>query len=188
MARPKRPSKPHARPPQVDLAQLQRRPAQADDLADLVALVEKTLRKYAEQSLGPWDPLGAERSIEASLQRGDWQILSLHGARLGAIAVVRGDREMRLAELFLEPAFHGRGWGTALVQEVIDEASQRGLPLRLRVLRSNPARRLYARLGFEVERSSPERLWLVAQPWLGGLRAQAMDALIPQPKPPDPAL
>jgi GNAT superfamily N-acetyltransferase len=77
---------------------------------------------------------------------------------------VRDEREMRLAELFLEPAFHGRGWGTALVQEVIAEASQRGLPLRLRVLRSNPARRLYARLGFEVEQSSPERLWMVVQP------------------------
>jgi GNAT superfamily N-acetyltransferase len=117
-----------------------------------------------EQSLGPWDPLGAERSIAASLDQCDWQILSLDGARLGAIGVVRDEREMRLAELFLEPAFHGRGWGTALVQEVIAEASQRGLPLRLRVLRSNPARRLYARLGFEVEQSSPERLWMVVQP------------------------
>ncbi len=164
MVRPKKLARPRPPPPQVDLAQLQRRPAQPSDLADLLALVEKTLRKYVEQSLGPWDSLGAERSIEASLQQCDWQILSLNGARLGAIAVVRGDREMRLAELFLEPAFHGRGWGTALVQEVMAEARQRGLPLRLRVLRSNPARRLYARLGFEVEQSSPERLWMVVQP------------------------
>jgi GNAT superfamily N-acetyltransferase len=164
VARLRKPARPHAPPPAVDLALLQRRPAQPADLADLLALVEKTLRKYVEQSLGPWDPLGAERSIAASLDQCDWQILSLDGARLGAIAVVRDEREMRLAELFLEPAFHGRGWGTALVQEVIAEASQRGLPLRLRVLRSNPARRLYARLGFEVEQSSPERLWMVVQP------------------------
>lgn len=167
MARLRQPARPHAPPPAVDLTQLQRRPAHPADLADLVALVEKTLRKYVEQSLGPWDALGAERSIEASLQQCDWQILSLGGARLGAMAVVRGDREMRLAELFLEPAFHGRGWGTALVQEVMAEARQRGLPLRLRVLRSNPARRLYARLGFEVEQSSPERLWMVVQPRSG---------------------
>ena len=80
------------------------------------------------------------------------------------------------------------GWGTALVQEVMAEARQRGLPVRLRVLRSNPARRLYARLGFEVEQSSPERLWMVVQPG-GGARPQgAVDGLIPQAKQPDSAL
>ena len=148
----------------MDLSRLRRRAAEPADLAELVALVEKTMRKYVEQSLGPWDALGAERSIAASLQQGHWQILSLEGAPLGAMAVVRGDREMRLAELFLQPAFHGQGWGTALVGELLAEAQARQVPLRLRVLRSNPARRLYARLGFEVEQATPERLWLVARP------------------------
>ena len=40
------------------------------------------------------------------------------------------------------------------------EAGSSRLPVRLRVLAVNPARELYARLGFVVTSSTPERLFM----------------------------
>ena len=56
--------------------------------------------------------------------------------------------EVRLDRVFLLPECQNRGIGTRLVRDVLAEARAAGLPVRLRVFRVNPARRLYERLGF----------------------------------------
>ena len=148
----------------VDLNAVQRRVAGLADLPMLLSLVERTLRRSIEKSLGPWNEALTRSAIESSLQEGHWQVLSVGGQPLGALALGGDATEVRLSELFLQPDQQGRGWGTALVAEVLADAHRRGLPVRLRVLRSNPAQRLYARLGFAVEKASRERLWMVARP------------------------
>lgn len=148
----------------ADLRAVSRRAAHLADLPLLLALVEQTMRGYVEKSLGHWDLAATRAALEGSLQDGHWQLLRVGDALLGALAIHRDGSEVRIGELFVEPAQQGRGWGTALVAEVLAEAHGCGLPVRLRVLRSNPAQRLYARLGFEVERASRERLWMVARP------------------------
>lgn len=139
-----------------------RRPATEADVPAILSLVERTMRGYVEASLGRWDEGLARASILASLADGSWEILTLDGAPLGVMAVSDGPDDVWLDEVFLEPAFHGKGWGTRLIREVLDAAHARGRPVRLRVLRANPAQRLYARLGFVVEQASPERVWMVA--------------------------
>lgn len=141
-----------------------RRTATEADVPALLSLVERTMRGYVEASLGRWDEDLARAAILTSLADGSWQVLTLDGAPLGVMAVSDGPDDVWLDELFLEPAVHRQGWGTRLIREVLDAAHARGRPVRLRVLRSNPAQRLYARLGFVVEQASPERVWMVAHP------------------------
>lgn len=141
---------------------LTRRRATEADVPAILSLVERTMRGYVEASLGRWDAELARGSILASLADGSWEVLTLDGAPLGVMAVSDGPDDVWLDELFLEPGFQGRGWGTRLIREVLTAAHARGRPVRLRVLRSNPAQRLYARLGFVVEQASAERLWMVA--------------------------
>jgi RimJ/RimL family protein N-acetyltransferase len=43
-----------------------------------------------------------------------------------------------------------QGIGTSVIQQVLDEARRSGKPVALQVLKVNPARRLYERLGFSV--------------------------------------
>jgi ribosomal protein S18 acetylase RimI-like enzyme len=62
--------------------------------------------------------------------------------------VARTNAEWRLVDISLFPEHRGRGSGTVAIRELIREASDRGLPLRLSVLRTNRAQRLYQRLGF----------------------------------------
>lgn len=48
----------------------------------------------------------------------------------------------------MHPDHQGRGLGTELLRRVLARADARRLPVRLQVLKGNPARRLYRRLGF----------------------------------------
>jgi ribosomal protein S18 acetylase RimI-like enzyme len=48
------------------------------------------------------------------------------------------------------PEHQKRGIGTEVIRSVIAEAGAQKMPLYLSVLKVNPARRLYERLGFEV--------------------------------------
>ncbi|HEX6939117.1 MAG TPA: GNAT family N-acetyltransferase, partial [Longimicrobiales bacterium] len=55
-------------------------------------------------------------------------------------------------DIALLPEHRGRGIGTALLEALIAEADAAGKPVSIHVEQYNPARRLYARLGFrEVE-------------------------------------
>jgi ribosomal protein S18 acetylase RimI-like enzyme len=53
-----------------------------------------------------------------------------------------------LSKIYILPQYQGRGIGTRLINGVLEEAHGRGLPVTLRVIRVNPARGLYERLGF----------------------------------------
>lgn len=78
------------------------------------------------------------------------RIVVVNGEDVGVVVVVWGAADAFIASIEIVPAYQGRGLGTALVERVIAEARARGLPVRLQVLKINPARRLYERLGFVV--------------------------------------
>ena len=46
------------------------------------------------------------------------------------------------------PGLRGRGIGTGLLKDLLAEAAEKGRPVRLKVVLTNPARRLYERQGF----------------------------------------
>ena len=62
---------------------------------------------------------------------------------------LRGD-EIRIVDIALLAAARGQGIGGRLLQDILAEAASLGLAVRIHVERSNPARRLYDRLGFRV--------------------------------------
>ncbi len=66
-----------------------------------------------------------------------------------AASLPEGDCDF-IEEIALLPEAQGRGIGTRLVRDVLQAAQRRGVPVRLSVFTSNPARVLYARLGFRV--------------------------------------
>ena len=59
------------------------------------------------------------------------------------------------ADIAVSPADGGRGVGTALLRAWIDVADSHGLACTLTVAPDNPARALYARLGFRETPSEP---------------------------------
>lgn len=77
-------------------------------------------------------------------------ILTKDGADIGLFKVVREADPWELTQIQLLPRYQGQGIGAALIRSLLDEASVAGKRVHLDVLRANPARRLYERLGFRV--------------------------------------
>jgi ribosomal protein S18 acetylase RimI-like enzyme len=74
---------------------------------------------------------------------------------VGVLQVKRTEAEVVLQNIRIAPAWQRRGLGTAIIQDILGEARYDGLPVALRVLKVNPARRLYERLGFAVTGETP---------------------------------
>jgi ribosomal protein S18 acetylase RimI-like enzyme len=75
-------------------------------------------------------------------------VIEVDGERAGRLYVHRGEDDIRIMDIALAPAFRGRGIGTALIEELIEEARSSGRSLSIHVEMQNPARALYERLGF----------------------------------------
>lgn len=69
---------------------------------------------------------------------------------VGRILVAEGEREFTLIDIALLSGHRNSGIGSRLIRQLTDRARLSGKPVRLQVLKTNPARRLYERLGFEI--------------------------------------
>ncbi len=97
-----------------------------------------------------WDDAWQERFFADHFDPAPARIVVVDGEDVGVVAVEWGAAEAFLCTIEILPEYQGRGLGAALVRRVIAEADGRHLPVRLRVLKINPARRLYERLGFVI--------------------------------------
>jgi GNAT superfamily N-acetyltransferase len=72
------------------------------------------------------------------------------GEPVGLLKVVREGRQWKLVQVQLKPSVQGKGMGALLLRSLIEQVRSEGASLSLSVLRANPARRLYERLGFAI--------------------------------------
>ena len=82
-------------------------------------------------------------AVAALLDAQDATLLSVQ-----RILIDHSGPEIVLVDVALLPAVRGRGIGTGLLEDLLAEAREAGRPVRLKVVLTNPARRLYERLGF----------------------------------------
>ena len=76
------------------------------------------------------------------------QVILCDGQPIGRILVDRTPEFFLLVDIALLPEHQKQGIGTNYLLELLDEAKRAGVPVRLQVLKNNPAQRLYERLGF----------------------------------------
>lgn len=93
------------------------------------------------------------------------KIIVIDGQDAGVLVVEEKPDELYLGLIELLPDFQGRGIGSSILRRLKREAEDKGLPLGLRVLRTNePARRLYERLGFQVVEDEGHRFRMTYKP------------------------
>lgn len=122
---------------------VQLRPATHEDVDWLEFLYESAMRPHVERA-GAWDPELFRGSFDPDIT----MVVEVDGVESGMLEVEHQPGAVVLRDIQLDPMVQGRGVGTALVRGVMAQGRARGVPVRLRVLAGNPARRLYARLGF----------------------------------------
>lgn len=92
--------------------------------------------------------IAQQRTYEMQHPDAAHDIITLGGEPVGRLLVERSSEEMLLTDISLLPEHRGKGIGSELIGNLLDEAQETGRRVCLRVLRNNPAARLYERLGF----------------------------------------
>ena len=137
--------------PEVTLA-----PATADDLPYLLAIMDVTIRPWVEATFESWSQDMATESMSDDLTHDRVSMILVDGVRAGLLSLRDEPDRFHLEKIYVDPAFQRRGIGSQLLQELTARARTEGRPLTLRVLKVNPARRLYERHGFAIEETTPE--------------------------------
>jgi len=149
--------------PPADALALTFRPATRADDDFLFRLYAST--RAEEMAATDWSPAQQEiflrmqytarqRSYHTAFARAEHSVISDGQFAIGAWIVDRTREEVRLVDIAVVPEHRSRGLGHRLLERLMAEARAAEKPLRLQVLKTNPAIRLYTRLGFTPTRDS----------------------------------
>ena len=119
-----------------------------EELDSLLELHRASMGGYIEAVWGPWDD-GLQRSFwNERVDKGLLQVIEVGGVVAGLLEVHRSEGATEVVNLELAPELQRAGIGTAILVDIQAEAAGCGAGVVLQVLKVNPARRLYERLGF----------------------------------------
>lgn len=122
------------------------RPIKSTDFEFLWQLNCLVMKDYVTQTWG-WDEDWQRQYFIKNFDKNNGEILVNDNADIGFFRVVEEQDETFLVSILILPEFQNKGIGTKLIRDLILKKTK---PIRLQVLKVNPAQDLYKRLGFEV--------------------------------------
>jgi ribosomal protein S18 acetylase RimI-like enzyme len=158
---------------------ISRRPVRADDQEFQFRLYAGT--RQAEIAAFGWS--GAQQEAFLRMQfaaqqnwyrtaypQATWEIIELEQGPVGRMIVLRGGESITLVDIALLGEHRRKGIGGRMVRELLEQGRGAGVPVRLQVLKGNPAARLYLRLGFI--KTGEDEMYLQMEKRPGGLLAE----------------
>jgi len=125
------------------------RETREDDVPRLYEIHREALGPYVQETWG-WDEEFQSSEFRRRGAGANRRVIEEDGVVAGFIDVEERSDRIVLRTIELASAFQRRGIGTALIRELVERAGRSGVPVQLRVLKCNPARTLYERLGFHA--------------------------------------
>lgn len=126
-------------------------PVLAGDFEDMLALRIDAMRPSLER-VGRFDLARSRERLAAGFVPPYMQHILLDGERVGFFTLKpEGDTALRLDHLYLRSGASGQGVGTWVLRQVLAQARERGLAVRLTALRESDANRFYLRHGFVLQ-------------------------------------
>lgn len=103
-------------------------------------------------------------ALTADLQRrwdvSEVRIITLDGTDVGWLQSRTQDGALFIVQFFIDAPFQGRGIGTEVMHQIIEEACTNDQPVTLGVVKTNPAQRLYQRLGFQTTHEDDRKFYM----------------------------
>jgi ribosomal protein S18 acetylase RimI-like enzyme len=135
------------------------RPVTDEDLPFLEALYAST--RADEVALVGWSPemqqaflrqqhTAQHAHYSAHYADGPWCIIERAGEAIGRLYWRETEQDLNIVDISLVPGSRRTGLGEALLRDMAAHAAHDGRGLSIFVEKNNPARSLYARLGFEL--------------------------------------
>ena len=133
------------------------RKATPTDIDLLDSIHTENMKGYVEKNY-PWNPqLFRDRFIPD-----EYQVIEIDNTVVGFLKIVASESEIYLGEIQISKDFQNQGIGTSLIQSLIQEAQTSNKKLWLKVLKGNPAQKLYQRLGFtNLQESSTHSIMVI---------------------------
>jgi GNAT superfamily N-acetyltransferase len=99
-------------------------------------------------------------SFRARWDVAEVRILTRDGADIGWLQTATEADAVFLKQLFVEAPHRRLGIGTEVMRRLVDEAANAGRAVTLGVVKTNPAKRLYDRLGFRVTHDDGRKFYM----------------------------
>ena len=140
--------------PSIDFRQ-----ATEEDFDFLFAMHIATMKDYVDQIWG-WDDAFQESLFRERYIPNQIQVIKFDGKDIGMISLEERTDDVFLRAIEILPTHQGQGIGSRIIQEIIDDAESKQKPVSLSVLKGNPAKSLYERLGFSVIEETDPRFFM----------------------------
>jgi ribosomal protein S18 acetylase RimI-like enzyme len=124
--------------------EISQRSASWNDLEWLEPFYESIMRPYFELT-NKWDSTKFREHFDPELTK----IIQADGVDIGMLKVEERENCIYLGDIQIHQAYRSKGIGKNLIKTVIRSAAIAQKLVRLSVLKGNPAKKLYLRLGFE---------------------------------------
>ena len=134
------------------------RPARPEDIDYCVRLYFEGMDNIIKELNLNMDAHAA--SIRRQWDVGQVRIITLDGTDIGWLQSFVKDDALFLGQLFVDGAFRRQGIGTEVVEGLIEEAARAGRAVTLGVVKTNPALRLYERLGFRTTHEDERKFYM----------------------------
>ncbi|AFY95446.1 acetyltransferase [Chamaesiphon minutus PCC 6605] len=131
-----------------------------DDAPLFYSVIDLTMREFIINTWGRWDEDRVRREAVEKSSDPNAQIVLIADIAVGVFVVDRHPTHIQLAQIYLLPEYQRMGIGTALLENLIAEASQSKMPVRLHVMAGLTAKSFYERLGFSVTEATPEFFYM----------------------------
>src|SRR5262244_2052127 len=133
------------------------RPIRPDDAAFLYEVYAST--RSEELAVVDWDEAhkaaflhmqftAQHQFYQEQYTKTDFLIILRDAVPVGRLYVARWQDEIRIVGIAVLPTYRNAGIGTAILRDLLAEATAAHKPVRIHVEKFNPALRLYERLGF----------------------------------------
>ena len=141
----------------------QTRPAEQQDEPFLYACYKQVMHEYIDQTWG-WNEEFQKASFIEYLPWQRWQIITIDEIAVGGVCILDSTSCIDLEMIIVHQRFQRMGIGSDFLANLVRRARKERRQVRLRVLKVNPARGLYQRLGFVVVSDDAATIEMRAEP------------------------
>jgi GNAT superfamily N-acetyltransferase len=138
------------------------RPAKQEDESFLYSCYQRTMRGYIDQTWG-WDEEFQRMSFIEHLPWQRFQVITIDHVPIGGACIAESRSSIDLEMMFIDPRSQRKGIGSEFLTDLLGRARKECQIVRLRVLKVNPAKALYQRLGFVKVSEDPATVEMQAE-------------------------
>lgn len=163
------------------MSTLHYRKAKPDDMDWAYQLFRTTMKEYIDQTWG-WDELFQRHGFDENIRSSGLVIVSLADntaqndnpqnvtqditqaiTDIGAYSLKQKTDHLLLDMLLVAPHWQRHGHGSRILQHILQQGKAASQPIRLSVLRNNPAYHFYCRHGFSIESEDDFRYRMILE-------------------------